>query len=131
MCLSIFHLAFHSRLSNAQSTEDQFKDLFITAGYATAFGAALGAATLSFKSNPESHLRFIAVGASLGFFGGSVLGTYVAFSPAFTWNEPQEKGALPNLVAQHSASNFTIVPNIDLYSTKISSWQGQWTLSRF
>jgi hypothetical protein len=70
--------------ARAESTEERFHDLFITAGYATAFGAALGAAALSFSSAPEQNLKFVAVGASLGFFGGSALGTYLIFSPMFT-----------------------------------------------
>ena len=69
--------------------EEQFHDLFVTAGYASAFGAALGAAALSFKSHPEQHLRYVAVGASLGFIGGSFLGTYIIFSPLFTENSAQ------------------------------------------
>ena len=75
-----------TRPGYSQSTEERFQDLFITAGYATAFGAALGAAALSFKENPEDHLRFVAVGASLGFIGGSALGSWIIFSPMFTAN---------------------------------------------
>ena len=63
------------------TTEERFQDLFVTAGYGTAFGAAFGAALLSFQAKPQDNLRFIAIGASVGFIGGSLLGTYVIFSP--------------------------------------------------
>jgi hypothetical protein len=95
----------------AQSTEERFQDLFKTAGYATAFGAALGASMLAFTPNPASQLRHVAVGASLGFIGGSLFGSYIIFSPllareqetgpqlyaanrefaASTWSEAQEQ----------------------------------------
>ena len=61
--------------------EELFQDVFVTAGYCTAFGAALGVAVVALHENPTDNLRYIAVGASLGFIGGSLLGTYVVFSP--------------------------------------------------
>ena len=68
-------------LAEPSPTEERFQELFVTAGYATAFGAALGAASLSFYPQPDQNLRMIAVGASLGFIGGSLLGTYMALTP--------------------------------------------------
>lgn len=79
----------------AQTAEERFQDLFITAGYATAFGAALGAASLAFYEQPEIHLQHIAVGASLGFIGGSVLGGYLIFSPIIGDNN---ESTTPSLV---------------------------------
>lgn len=70
----------------SSSTEEQFQDLFVTAGYSTAFGAALGLALLSFSSDPSSELSTIAVGASLGFIGGSLLGTYMILAPSFVFH---------------------------------------------
>lgn len=69
--------------ARAQSTEERFQDLFITAGYCTAFGAAAGTALLFLVSPdaPTENLKYVAMGASLGFLGGSILGTYVIFSP--------------------------------------------------
>lgn len=66
------------------STQERFQDLFTTAGYGTAFGAALGAAILPFQNNPEKNLRLVAIGASVGFIGGSLLGSYIVFTPGFT-----------------------------------------------
>src|SRR4051794_24531918 len=71
----------------AQSTEERFQDLFVTAGYTTAFGAALGTAFLAFTADPAANLRYVAVGASLGFIGGSALGSYIIFSPMLTDSE--------------------------------------------
>ncbi len=76
-CLNL--LFSHTGFS--QSTEERFQDLFVTAGYSTAFGAAMGAAFLAFTDDPASKLSYVAMGASLGFIGGSILGTYMIFSP--------------------------------------------------
>lgn len=81
IALLVLWAALASPQALAQSTEERFQDLFKTAGYTTAFGAALGAAMLAFTPNPASQLRYVAVGASLGFIGGSVFGTYIIFSP--------------------------------------------------
>ena len=83
--------AMYSTRGFAQSTEERFHDLFVTAGYSTAFGAALGAACLSFFPEPETQLRYVAVGASLGFIGGSIMGSYIIFAPMFTANDTGSK----------------------------------------
>ena len=116
----------------AQSTEERFRDLFVTAGYATAFGAALGAATLSFKTNPENHLRFIAVGASLGFIGGSALGSYVVFSPIFSYNEP--KYGPTETQWANSRAPVTLSPSFEIKrggQVNLSGINSQWTLAKF
>jgi hypothetical protein len=73
--------ALPANTAQAQNVEERFQDLFVTAGYATAFGAAIGTAFLAFHEDPSRHLRYVAMGASLGFLGGSLLGSYVIFSP--------------------------------------------------
>lgn len=89
----------------AQSAETKFQDVFITAGYATAFGAALGAASLSFVDRPQDHLQYVAVGASLGFISGSVLGTYLVLSPI-----AMEKAPGPTDLAGTNPEALTIRP---------------------
>lgn len=71
---------------NAQviSTEERFQDLFLSAGYGTAYGAAFGAALLSFQKQPQENLKFVAIGASVGFLTGSLLGSYIILSPSFS-----------------------------------------------
>ena len=78
--VSVFS-CLNSISAQASATEEIFQEVFITAGYATAFGAALGAASLSLYDEPQRHLQSIAIGASLGFIGGSILGSYMALSP--------------------------------------------------
>jgi hypothetical protein len=93
--------AFAAPAAQAQTTEERFQDLFVTAGYATAFGAAIGTAFLAWTDDPASNLKYVAVGASVGFLGGSILGSYIIFSPLVgDASHPQEStllagGALP------------------------------------
>ena len=114
----------------AQSTEERFQDLFTTAGYATAFGAALGAACLSFTPHPESNLQYVAIGASLGFIGGSILGTYVVFSPMFATNT---SGPADTQLALASAPRDAIAlrPTFDLSGHRLRSLEGAVTLLQF
>ena len=92
LVISLVSLSSQKALAQSQNNEEKFQDLFTTAGYATAFGAALGAATLSFQKNPENHLRYVAIGASLGFIGGSILGAYTVFSPLLLADEQPLSG---------------------------------------
>ena len=78
------------------SAEQGFQDLFITAGYSTAFGAALGAAVIGLKGeDPLGKLHYIAIGASTGFIAGSLLGTYIIFSPAIEFSNPKRAKSDP------------------------------------
>jgi hypothetical protein len=83
--ITVISLTFASTSTRAlaEDTEERFHDLFITAGYATAFGAALGTAVLGLAPDPGQKMHYIYAGASLGFIGGSILGSYVIFSPMF------------------------------------------------
>ncbi len=72
------------------ATDQKFHHLFKTAGYATAFGAALGAAALSFRDHPNQDLKYVAIGASVGFIGGSILGSYVILRPIINQGSQQE-----------------------------------------
>lgn len=83
LLLIAFHIMQPKASAEIADTEQKFHDLFVTAGYSTAFGAALGAAALGLSENPADKLSYIATGASLGFIGGSIFGTYLAFSPVF------------------------------------------------
>ncbi len=74
-------LAQKAHGQQAISVEERFQDVFLTAGYCTAFGAALGTALLAWTDDPTENLKYVAIGASLGFIGGSVLGTYVVLAP--------------------------------------------------
>lgn len=138
--------------TQAQTTEDRFHDLFVTAGYSTAFGAALGAAFLAFTDNPASQLKYVAMGASLGFIGGSILGTYIIFSPMFVgeniettpYAESQtslwsDTGSIPNsipnngyqLQAPNRDMQFTISPVINYREQKFAAITGELKLLTF
>ena len=113
-----------------QSTEDRFHDLFVTAGYATAFGAALGAAALSFTAEPEQHLKYVAVGASLGFIGGSAMGTYIIFSPIFTGATNDDANTAPRALTKIPAKGLLIQPTFAA-DWKLASVATGMTVMRF
>jgi hypothetical protein len=74
---------FPASMAQAQNRvalrSDDFREVTVTAAYATAFGAAGGAALLAFvPGSPIDNLRIVAGGASLGFLMGSGLGFYNA-----------------------------------------------------
>jgi drug/metabolite transporter (DMT)-like permease len=92
--------------ANAQSTEEKFNDLFVTAGYCTAFGAAIGTAFLAWTDDPSENLKYVAMGASLGFLGGSILGSYIIFSPGLVQEEGPQGSTL---LAEHIPENGIVV----------------------
>ena len=112
----------------AQSTEEKFQDLFVTAGYCTAFGAAVGTAILAWTEDPTANLRYVAMGASLGFLGGSVLGSYIIFSPGLTDNSRQ---ATTSSLAQIPSRGVMIRPIYNLVTKQISSLEAGMTLVNF
>ncbi len=110
------------------TTEERFQDLFVTSGYGAAFGAAFGAALLSFQPKPDKNLRYIAVGASIGFIAGSLMGTYMIFTPVAANMDDAKAYALENT----SPSPVKISPVFDpAKSYKLQGAIGQWTFARF
>ena len=103
MLFSLSMSIFHSGAAQAQQVEERFQDLFVTAGYATAFGAAIGTAFLAFHEDPSKHLRYVAMGASLGFLGGSILGSYIIFSPMMSETNDATENSLiaSNAIPDH------------------------------
>jgi uncharacterized membrane protein YebE (DUF533 family) len=79
LSVSVVSVGF-SNLALAQNlvkAHDEFQEVFVTAGYAAAFGALAGAALLPFYPEPPmGGFRFVAGCASLGFLGGSVYSFY-------------------------------------------------------
>lgn len=115
----------------AQTVEERFQDLFMTAGYATAFGAALGTAFLAFHEDPSAHLRYVAVGASLGFLGGTVLGSYVVFSPMIT--DADQSASDNSLIASNAVpvNGLAIRPTWNRSSHKLDGVEAGMTLFNF
>ena len=117
-----------SSSASAQTYEEKFQDIFITAGYATAFGAALGAASLGLSTNPEKKLDYVAIGASLGFIGGALMGMYIVFQPVMLSEDQRTE----DLLAQHrDPKRLYVHPYINKKSGKVSGMAGSWTLATF
>jgi hypothetical protein len=119
-----------SGTSQAQmiTTEERFQDLFVTAGYGAAFGAAFGAALLSFQPKPEKNLKYVAIGASVGFITGSLMGTYMIFTPVVANFDDAQTYALKN--SDHQG--LSISPIFDpSKGNQFAGVTGQWTMARF
>ncbi len=119
-----------SGAARAQSSEERFQDLFVTAGYATAFGAALGTAFLAWTAEPSQNLRYVAVGASLGFIGGSIMGSYVVFSPMLADAETPGGGSLA-VAAPLPTRGLVLRPTWDRSQRRVRSVEGGLTLASF
>lgn len=129
LCLSIGYVSITSGTAQAQSTEERFQDLFVTAGYCAAFGAALGTAMLAFTENPSENLRYVATGASLGFIGGSIFGTYIIFTPGFTAEgDPSTNNLALSSIPE---GRLAIRPVYDRTNHTISSVEGGMTVATF
>ena len=76
----VFSIIFSSsgfaagQLGEQSGTDAKFREVFLTAGYSAAFGAAVGAALLPFSQRPTKNLNLVASGASVGFLAGSLFG---------------------------------------------------------
>lgn len=117
-----------SQQAVAQSAEERFQDIFITAGYATAFGAAIGAAALGLQQDPEENLNYIAVGASLGFIGGSIMGAYMVFTPVMAESTTPTQGLLAENLEE---GKIYVRPYLSSKSQKIQAIEGAMTLLTF
>ena len=131
LTLAISFLGAFSSPANADTTtEERFQDLFVTAGYSAAFGAALGAAFLAFEQNPSEKLQYISVGASLGFIGGSLAGTYIIFQPMFGNNSLGISEQ--NLIARNDREGTLVLrPYVDTDSKTVNRIDGVYTFLTF
>lgn len=105
----------------SMTLEQKYQDVFVSAGYATALGAGVGAALLAFKEDPTDHLRYVAIGASVGFFAGTAFGTYMVVAPSFSDETSPRDNQTPNYAAGGAQEGQVIVQPV--VSTK------DWTLS--
>jgi hypothetical protein len=84
LCTALFCLSMHFQTAKSQglAADDEVRAVINTAGYSAVFGAAMGAALLPFIPDPGlSSLRYIAGGASIGFFVGSGVALYRLSNP--------------------------------------------------
>ena len=78
-----FSLNIQGANTGSQVTSNRFQHVFTTAAYSAALGGAIGTAVLAFTPKPAENLKFVAIGASVGFLSGILLGGYLAFVPSF------------------------------------------------
>ena len=106
----------------ALSTETQFLRLFKTSGYSMLYGAAIGTALLAFTKKPGQNLNYIAVGGSLGFLSGTILGTYVMVGPSLSiGRHAQLTPSMPEVKDPHEPISLVISP---VWSTLEDKWSG-------
>ncbi|MEZ4742421.1 MAG: hypothetical protein R3B45_08245 [Bdellovibrionota bacterium] len=130
--LSILPVQATNAVAQSSDTEERFHDLFIIAGYSTAFGAALGAAVLGLTANPSSKLNYVYAGASIGFICGSIFGTYVVFSPMLVDSSvevPSDAGLVFNMKASYPI--VTVHPLIDLDKGSLYGIKANFNLMAF
>ena len=58
---------------------DAARDFIVSCSYGVLAGTLVGAATLAFSEKPGENLNRVARGASLGLYGGILLGAYVVY----------------------------------------------------
>ena len=116
--------------SNLTKTSKQFQQIFTTAGYSSVLGAALGGAVVGLSKEPKQNLRFIALGASIGFISGSLLGGYFAFRPTIlhkNHNHPLDYSLAP---PTSQTPTLTIEPIVDLNNMRPQAWKATFLLAR-
>ena len=112
--------------------EQRYQDVFVSAGYATAMGAAVGAAILVFQEDPTDHLRYVALGASIGFFAGTAFGTYVAVAPAFaSTHDGTALGRPDYLAAGASERQLILQPVVQTNTWRLSGLEAGMVLAKF
>ena len=128
--LLVTALPLPSRAYGQSSLESSFQDMFVTAGYSAAAGAAIGAAALAFQDNPGRNLKFISIGASVGFVGGLLFGGWVALSPALA-EGPSQLETLSPLLTTDQSSRFAVRPWIHSETWSIVGIEAGTVLARF
>jgi len=111
--------------------EQKYQDVFVSAGYATALGAAVGAALLAFKEDPSEHLRYVAIGASVGFFAGTTFGTYLAVAPAFSSHDKTGSKYIDYAGTGLQERQLLVQPVIDQDTWTLSGAQAGMVLAKF
>lgn len=109
--------------------EERFQDLFVTAGYSTAFGTAIGAAIVGLSKNPTGNLRYLAVGASIGFISGSAMGAYFVFSPLFSNEAHLGQNSISPAFPENTI-RLTPIISKDAHNF-ISGFQADWLIAKF
>lgn len=118
--------------TKSQVTANRFQHIFTTAAYSAALGGAIGTAVLAFTPNPADNLRFIAIGASVGFMSGILLGGYLAFVPTVK-RKPMGSGVAyeSSLGRQIRTDTLTVEAIIDEENPSRTAWALHFPVVRF
>ncbi len=140
---AIFVVSTFGSIAKAETMtlEQKYQNVFVSAGYATALGAAVGAAMLSFKDEPTDHLRYVAVGASVGFFAGTMFGTYMVVAPSFALDNHSEDDSklvnskidrLPRSIdSRYEERTLVVKPTVSSKHQTIKSLEAGMILAKF
>jgi|LakMenEpi03Aug12_release.lakeMendotaPanAssembly.Ray.scaffolds.fasta_scaffold32100_7 hypothetical protein len=127
LILSVKLAIFSTPAAAETPLEDGFQDMFVTAGYSAAAGAAIGAAVLTLQDNPGKHLKFISIGASIGFLSGTLFGGWMALAPLLVDNSSPV--LLPPFANQ--AAPVVVRPLIDANAFSLAGVEAGAVLARF
>jgi len=83
LCLLVFGLC-----SPQKSRAVAMRPLLLTTSYGVIAGTLSGVASLAFYDTPSDHYRNVAIGSSLGLYGGILLWGYMAYVVPQIKNEP-------------------------------------------
>ena len=117
--------------ASPMTLEHKYQEVFVSAGYATALGAAVGAALLSFKDDPSNNLRYVAIGASVGFFAGTAFGTYLVVAPSFAMKDNDQLGPAEFKATDAKQYQLVVQPPVSTQSWKIKGVETGMVLARF
>ena len=102
---------------SAQAASSNTRIFMITSTYGVIAGSLIGLASLAFYSSPGNHVRNVAMGASLGLYGGLLLGAYmVYFVDDGKPGQPSAPGATPpaNPAAPSTDNPLGLTSSLDL-----------------
>lgn len=129
LIFSIVAVLTNSGRGHAESElESKFQDMFVTAGYSAAAGAAIGAALLTFQDEPTKHLKFVSIGASLGFLSGTAIGSWMMIAPVFVDNS---KTAPMPLATNDRSERFVVRPWFDISKKRLLGLEAGAVLANF
>lgn len=128
----------HGGPALTSTIRENFNGILLTAAYSTVIGGAVGAAALAFEKAPKQKLRYIPVGAAIGFLSGTLLGTYIVFVPSFGKSNEGKKTDYDDLegfsqlpIISNAPSVLALNPHFDLEKRRIDGWGLNWTIALF
>ena len=92
----------------SQAKADPMREFVLSCAYGTLAGTLVGVASLAFSDKPGDNLNRVARGASIGLYGGILLGAYVVN------NQPgdNEEDAAPGVTFNDRAAPALTQPNV-------------------